>query len=349
MVDFSANLNPLGPPEPIRYLWPELWQNVESYPSPQADGVLAFYAERFGLEKDRVLAGNGATELLYLIPRVLDLKRVAVLRPSYADYERACLLAGAQIEPLDLDAETEFAAPDLDSFASLFAEKLDRVDAVFLGNPNNPTGTLWDPEMLRRLAGEYSKIWWVVDESFIQLTNDFPARSLAFSAEPMGDNVLVLHSLTKTYALAGLRLGAVIGAAPVIERLRGAKEPWSVNAVADRVARELIGCGDYEERSRRLIREQRRVLKKGLAPFPLFRSLPPSSNFVLAQLRYKSLDSMMRGLLKRGFCVRDCRNFQGLEDGYFRFAVRRPKENRALLNAITDWVDELSFEPPLES
>ena len=329
VVDFSANLSPLGPPERVRRLWPELWREVESYPSLRGEGVVSFFERRFDLPPGRVLAGNGATELLYLVPRAMGFQRAAVLRPAYADYERACGVAGVEVEPLVLEAANGFAAPG----HRRLAEVAQRVDAVFLGHPNNPTGTLFDAELLRRLAAEFPGVWWVVDESFVQLTDAFATSSLAFGG-PLPPNLLSVCSLTKAYALAGLRLGAVIGAPETLERLARFKEPWTVNGVADRVARELADCTDYEDSLRRLLAIERRRLFDALDQLDAVRVWPTAANFLLAQWRRGPLDPVLSDLLRLGFCVRDCRNFVGLEDGYFRVAVRGPEDNQALIRAL---------------
>lgn len=331
--DFSANLSPLGPPAAVRRLWPELLQEIADYPSLDGDGVRTFYAQRFGLAASRVLPGNGATELIYLLPRALGLRRVAVLRPAYNDYQRACRLAGAEVVPLDLRSEDAFQAlPE----ATLDTAAQD-VDGVFLGHPNNPTGTLFDVGILRRLAHRHPHVAWMVDESFIQLADNFPDISLAFGG-PMPSNILVVHSLTKVYALAGLRLGAVIAVPETISKLHRHKEPWTVNGVADRVARELAHCADYEDRLRQLVAVQRHVLADGLQRIGGFEVVEPTVNFMLARWTGGALDDLLRGMMERGFCLRDCRNFVGLEQDYVRLAVRDADANGALLRAFEDLV-----------
>lgn len=326
VVDFSVNLSPLGPPEAVRRLWPGLWRHAEPYPSLEGEGVRSYFRQRFGLPAQRVLPGNGATELIYLVPRALGLGRVAVLAPGYDDYRRASRLAGSEV--------VQLASPGLGPpTAGLLEQALAGADALFVGHPNNPTGALADPELLRQAAAAHPGKWLLVDESFIQLCDGFPAASLAFAGEPP-ENVLVFHSLTKLYALAGLRLGALIAAPGVVDRLRRLKEPWTVNGVADRVARELAGCRDYEERLRRLIGRERPWLASRLAELPGVRVWPSAANFLLARWSAGPLDELLRGLLADGFCVRDCRNFDGLEDGWFRVAVRGRDDNASLVASL---------------
>ncbi|MEM7586242.1 MAG: threonine-phosphate decarboxylase CobD [Acidobacteriota bacterium] len=339
--DFSVNLSPLGPPPKIRELWPELWRLVEGYPSLDGAGVRAFYHERFGLPADRVLAGNGATELIYLAPRALGLERVAYLPPAYDDYRRATELAGAEAIPIVR------SDPLITPEAELLDQGLDSADALFVGQPNNPTGALLDPLILRRLARAHPKKWLLVDESFIQFTDDFPQTSLALQTSParadsisdpldhaLPENVVVFHSLTKFYALAGLRLGAAIATPETLARLRAVKEPWTVNAIADRVARELASCRTYERRVRHLVREERARLSQRLSTFDGVDLQPGSANFLLARWTLSPLDELLRDLLQDGICVRDARNFQGLEDGWFRLAVRGHDDNSHLLASL---------------
>ncbi len=336
VVDFSVNLSPLGPPAEVIDLWPDLWRLMEHYPSLEGEGVRTFYFRRFGVPLERVLPGNGATELIYLVPRVLGLRRIAVPVPAYDDYGRASRLAGAEVLPM--------TSPD---FGPLGAAELERAlaeaDAVFVGHPNNPTGALTDPELLRLAAVAFPDKWLLVDESFIQFSDGFPATSLAFSGD-CPENVLVIHSLTKFYALAGLRLGALIAAPRVIRAMRKAKEPWTVNGIADRIARELAGCEEYERRLRRLVRAERPRFERGLAAQPGMQVWPSAANFLLAQWRPGPLDELLRNLLADGYCVRDCRNFAGLEEGFFRLAVRGRKENDRLLASLSSIISDQAPE-----
>ncbi|MEM6795704.1 MAG: aminotransferase class I/II-fold pyridoxal phosphate-dependent enzyme [Acidobacteriota bacterium] len=344
VVDFSANLSPLGPPPIVAERWPELLGAVEAYPSLEGSGLEAYYARRFGLDPRRVLAGNGATELIYLLPRVLGLRRAAVLEPAYHDYRRACRAAGCEIVPLRLRPEDGFAPPSDARWREVLGRDLGGRGAVFLGQPNNPTGTLFDPDRLLHLAAAWPQVTFCVDESFIQLTGDFPERSAVFApgrAEPP-PNLVVFHSLTKLYALAGLRLGALIGSPELVARLRSVKEPWTVNALADRLAPELAFCRDpsgedYEKSLRELLRRERPKLEQALGRLPglAVAAAPAGANFHLLR-RPGGLGDLPERLLARGFCLRDCSNFPGLEGegGYFRLAVRLPEENLALLAAL---------------
>ncbi len=337
VVDFSVNVNALGPPPEVIDRWNELAAEIASYPSIDGEGVRRFYQHKFKLPPECVLPGNGSVELIYLVPRALRLGHVAVLSPSFYEYVRAARLAGAQVSFIRLSAENDFALPPLQELE----KHLSGAQALFLGNPNNPTGTLIPRDVILQLAERHPDKWFLVDEAFIQFVENSASYTLMRS-EYLRPNVVVFHSLTKFYALSGLRMGAALGHPATISRLRAFKEPWSVNAVAERVAGVLCRCRDYEAKTRRLVSQERQRLFHNLKEMPGIQIFAPVANFFLARWTATgNLDDLLRGLLSRGFYVRDCRNFPGLEENYFRFAIRQPHENDRLVKNLVACVTEL--------
>ncbi len=330
VTDFSVNVSPLGPPHELTDAWGALAPEVERYPTVEGSGVLAYCRERLGLAEECVLAGNGSAEILYLVPRALGLRRVAVLSPSFHDYERAAGLAGAAVERIALSPDRGFAFPPRGEVAAALA----RADALLIGNPNNPTGTVAEPETLLGLADEFQDKWLVVDEAFVQFLDSWPDASLA-RPDRLRANVIVTQSLTKFYCVPGLRIGYAVGAPATMARLRKHKEPWTVNRVAEAAAGILAGCRGYEEELRALVGSERRRVADRARRVAGIEIIEPSANFVLARWRATDdLDDLLRPLLASGFHVRDCRNFPHLEQGWFRFALRRSEENDRLLDAI---------------
>ena len=330
VLDFSVNISPLGIPSEIKAIWNKLFDEIDRYPSVDGKGVVHYYQERFGLDPSRVLAGNGSTEFIYLAPRALELRKVAVITPSFHDYTRSCLAAGADLTYVELRAEKGFAPPDFDILEKALANS----DALFIGNPNNPTSTVFPRQILLDLAAHFSSKWILVDEAFVQFLHQPEAVSLV-NYEPPPGNVLIFHSLTKFFALPGLRLGAVIGHPDTVSRLRSLKEPWSVNRVAEKVALELTSCMAYEQAVSAMIRQEGPRVFDLLRNISGFHPFEPSANFLLARWTLTpELDDLLRFLLGSGIYVRDCRNFPGLEDNFFRMAIRRPEENDQLLSLM---------------
>ncbi len=327
LLDFSVNISPLFPSLPETALSAF---DVHRYPSIDGRGVRDFYCGRFGLDGGTVLPVNGAVEGIYLVPRALKLKRVMVLAPSFFDYERACRIAGAKVSCLRLEEQATFTLPGIE----VISGKLESVDALIAANPNNPTGTRFPKEVFLALASRFPEKWFIMDEAFIQFSDDFPDASMMRDVRAL-KNVMVLHSLTKFYALPGLRLGAVIAHHDVIGMLLRHKEPWTVNVVAEDVARQLLHCGEFERDVRMLIASERAKIFKQVNKIPEITLKGYGANFFLAQWNAETgLDDLLKYLIGKNIYVRDCRNFPGLEDNYFRFAIRKPEENRYLLEQL---------------
>ena len=327
LIDFSVNISPISPP------LPELSLDsfaLHRYPSIDGSGVRDFYCRRFDIDHECVLPLNGAIEGIYLIPAALGLDSVLVPAPSFYDYERACSMAGAEVCYLMLKDQDGFVFPGIEEIS----EKMQDVDALFVANPNNPTGTGFPKEVVLALASRFPDKWFIIDEAFIQFVDDFPEASLMNDLRAF-KNIIVVSSLTKFYALPGLRLGAVIAHPDTIAQLLRFKTPWSVNSVADAVALELMNVRDYEEEVRRLITRERAKIFKRMKQISSVSIRGYAANFFLARWKCDSrLDELLSYLMEKNIFVRDCRNFPGLEDKYFRFAIRKPEENEYLLKHL---------------
>jgi threonine-phosphate decarboxylase len=270
--------------------------------------------------------------MIYLLPRALGLRQVVVITPSYHDYSRASRIAGAAIRPCALRLEERGFSPDMEEVTKGMREG----DALWLGNPNNPTGTLFRAEVIRDLAERFPAKWVIVDEAFMPFVEGKEHYTLLGPSRPK--NVLVLHSLTKFYALAGIRMGGLAAAPDVVRRVRALKEPWTVNGVAEKIAALLLHCAAYEEETLSLLRNEKGRLQHMLGKVPGLTALPPSVNFLLCRWSLtNNLEDLVRHLLLQGIYVRDCRNFPGLESNWFRLAVRLPEENDRLALALNSF------------
>jgi threonine-phosphate decarboxylase len=316
VLDFSVNVSPLGPPDEIRRIWPELIHEMAHYPQIEGCGVKRFYSRRFGLPEETVLPGNGSIDLIYDIPKIFNLRRVLIPQPSFHDYTRACQATGAEIIT---------GLPD----------RLEGCDAMFVGNPNNPTGQLIPADILLALSEQFPEILFLIDEAFIQFI-DQPELFSLMRPEHLRKNIIIFHSLTKTYALPGLRIGACVSSQETIAKIAAKRAPWMVNRAAERTAETLAECGSYELRLQKLIRTERERVFFELEKHPDFKPVPGSANFLLVQwIGSDHLDDLLCRLLNQGLYVRDCRNFPTLKQNWFRIAIRLPEENDRLLKALT--------------
>ena len=297
------------------------------YPDPDATDLVAAVSARYGASTEEVLAGNGSTELLYLLAQTAGLHRAVIPMPCYADYARAAKLGAMEVTFIPLLSADGFAL-----HPERLTPLLKEPSAVFIGRPNNPTGGVCDARALRTLAQSHPECLFVVDEAFGDFVEDFESLT---SSRPA--NVAVLLSLTKTFAIPGLRLGCAIADASLARRVRERQPPWSVNTLAQAVGAAALHDMEYVARTRTLVRTQREALLDGLRSIRNLTMYPGTANFLLAHLDAPAPDAhalAQRLLIEDGIAIRVCDNFQELDNRYFRVAVRTGAENERLIHAL---------------
>ncbi|MFL5806868.1 MAG: pyridoxal phosphate-dependent aminotransferase [Roseiflexaceae bacterium] len=328
LLDFSANVNPFGPS-------PRIWDAIRSvdvarHPDPRAAPLRSFLAEIERLDVRQVLAGNGSTELIYHLAnaylRAGD--HVLIVEPTFGEYAAAAALAGAQVVAWRARPDEQFRL-DIDELLAL-AQQLDP-RMIFLCNPNNPTGIFLDRVQVARLLSGCPGALLVLDESFINFVADaWSARDLLGSG-----NLVVLRSLTKDYALTGLRVGYALASPDVIAALLKVQPPWSVNALAQAAALAALQDQAHLRDSLAALACAKNCLVQQLAqlgPAPL----PSHVHFFLLPVRAAA--GCARRLLERRILVRDCSSF-GLPT-FVRIAARLPEENEQLVAALAEISDE---------
>ena len=328
LLDFSANINPLGPPEWLRSLINSKLSSIIHYPDPESTSLRRSIADRYGVAEEEVLVGNGSSELIYLLPRVLNVKRAVIPVPSYYDYGHAAEMAGKPVEKFFLKEEEGFRL-----FPSFLTSKICGDELVIIGQPNNPTGLAVDTKTLRTFISDHPNTIFIVDEAFIQFTEGF--ESLIESRPP---NLIVFQSFTKFYAIPGLRLGCVFAEKEIIRKVKETMPPWSVNSMAQAVGERALKDHAYAEKAKACMREERAFLSRGLDSFADFKVYPGAANFFLVRIGRKDMDAriLARQLLSYGIAIRVCDNFDGLDERFFRIAVRTRAENIRLLAALKE-------------
>lgn len=334
VLDFSANINPLGLPPGLKEQLASLLGGVVHYPEPEAAELRQALAASHGCASESVIVGNGAAELLYLLCYTRKPRRVLVTAPTFSEYEKAARAAGAEVAYLPLAGADGFALPWEQMQAALAA-----ADMFFLCNPNNPTGTLLKREAVLRLAAEAARqqCFLLVDESFQDFLPEQKKYSILPDLPRMGDQAAVLRSLTKFYAIPGLRLGFMAGDAVLIQELTAKKDTWNVNFLAQQAGLWALRCSDYQQESRAYVAQAKQALYAALAALPGVHAYEPAVNYILLDMKQTGLtSSQWRERLKRqGILVRDCANYVGLGDSHIRVAVRRQDENERLVAALT--------------
>lgn len=341
VLDASASINPLGPPDWLRPTISAAVADLVHYPDPDCADLLAAASRRYGAPASHFVAGGGTSELLYALPRATGLARAVLPAPCYADYATACHKAGYDLRRLP--------AAELDGFA-VHPDQIEAVlrspSLVLLGSPNNPTGRVVPAAAVREMAGRHPQSLFVVDEAFADFVPGF--ESLAGASRP--HNVAVLLSLTKSFAIPGLRLGLLAASPDLADWVRKNLPPWTVNTLAQAVGVKALGDAAYLARTRAVLPGLRDRLAQGLAALGLV-VYPGAANFLLARLPINgptSTELCRRVLAEHGIALRDCANFSGLSDRFVRVAVRPEAETDRILAAMAAVLDPpraASFAP----
>ena len=330
LLDFSANLNPLGPPDILRQVVSRNLSDVVHYPDPQCTALREAIAHLYSLPVESIVCGNGSTELLFALPACLGVTRALIPVPSYADYVIAARRAGLTVKQLVYPVETGIDW-------SLIEAECHGDELVIVGQPGNPVGNLFDREHFRAVALRHPKTFFLIDEAFADFVQGY--ESVARFALP---NVLVLRSMTKFYAIPGIRLGYLIAPVELAQKIWDDLPPWSVGSVAQAVGVALLAETAYAEQTRQLVAQLREGLKAQLEAFGIFRVFSSAANYLLVRIEKDGFDAKElseRLLFQFRIPIRVCANYAGLDGRYFRVAVRTEEENARLVEAIAKVLD----------
>ena len=344
ILDFSTNSNPYGPAKSVLAAVRRVVSGpgLSRYPDRDCLTLCAAIAAAENVPDANVLPGNGAAELIQLIALafVLPGSRHLVLAPTFGEYSRAIRLAGGVVQEVRPPAGGPDLYLNVEAAAAAIREL--QPDGVWLCNPNNPTGQVWAlPELAYlRAAASARPVLWVVDESYRYFTA--PPVSLLDAAENWAEDstTVVIRSLTKEYALAGLRLGYIVAAVPLINTLHKVQPPWSVNSLAQAAGTEALQPAGLAWRQKTLARLQAEAaaLWRELAALGQ-KVLPAAVTYTLVEVG--DAVEFRRRLLASGLLVRDCTSF-GLP-GHVRIAARRPADNQRLVETLAALTKNFPF------
>lgn len=328
ILDFSASLNPLGPaPEALAAAQAAL-ADACHYPESDAASLAVALAVHHDLPGECVLAGAGATEFIYLVPRVLRPRRVLLVEPAFGEYRPALLQAGARIDNFRLAVETGFRLDPAALRAALHPD----TDLVWLANPLNPSGTGYPRELLLELREALPPtVHLLVDEAFIDFA---PTHSVADQVTRRS-NLIVLRSLTKFYALAGLRIGWLAAAPPLAGELAAGREPWRLSTPAIAAGQACLQATALRTATLQAMPLLRHELSLGLEKLDCT-VFPSVANYLLCRLpdRTPPAGEVAEQLRRQRILVRTCSDFAGLDERFLRLAVRRAADNHQLLAAL---------------
>jgi threonine-phosphate decarboxylase len=330
-LDYSANINPLGPPPALLERLTKELGNLIHYPDPAHRSLRTKLAHQLKLPSDCLLIGNGAAECMALAVQGLPIQKIGVIYPCFSEYTQLAAQHGKQVIGCYGKQDNLFK-PDKEELRELFNGS----DLVFIGHPNNPTGILYDMHELLEMA-EWTKqtgTYMVVDEAFLDFIEPDRQPSLIARIEeyPL---VLLIRSMTKFYAIPGLRLGYVVAHPSVIAQLRNKQVTWSVNQFALVAGEVCIDLPDYEIATRQLIARERAFLYEAIETKLGWQVWPGAANFLLIRLPHVlTADDLQWKLGRSAIMIRNCSVYPGLSVHDIRIAVRSNHENQRLLAAL---------------
>lgn len=300
----------------------ERLSTICSYPEPMPYSLESEIARRYSLTPRQVCVTNGATEAIYLIAQVFQGRLSAVLGPTFSEYADACRVHRHKVKPFySLDALPEDA------------------ELVWICNPNNPTGEVRNKEDLKALVDSHPDKLFIFDQSY----EYFTLKSLLGIKEAASfPNVILLHSMTKQYAIPGLRVGYFTASEGLTDDVRCRRMPWSVNSLAIEAAKYLLEEGDGISADIPQLLAERERLTNLLLATGMLEIWPTDTHYMLIKLRMGKAAALKDFLaVNHGILIRDASNFEGLDERFFRIATQTPEENDKLVKAISEWMEQI--------
>lgn len=331
-IDCSSSINPLGTP---RKAIAAIHKNAKSlapmYPDPECRQLKKNLSRYLHVNPEWISVGNGAMEIIYWFAQMFAKSRVVIPAPTFCEYELASHKAGAEVTFVTLN--------DFELDADQIIEKAKGADAVFLCNPNNPTGMLATREIGKVIENIDISTKILLDECFIELVDDPDTSSMIGRIEEF-DNLVILRSLTKSFGLAGLRVGYSVCNPALVDMLSTNKIPWNVNGLAQAAGIAALADKQHLSRARAIVKKERKFLYDNIGKLKSFSPLRSDANYFLIDLQGRNSTQFRDALLKKtGVLVRDCSTFTGMSSQYVRVAVKARRENLQLLKALEGFDD----------
>ncbi len=332
-LDFSASINPLGPPAAAIAAYHDAAARISAYPPARSERLERALAKWFAVEPANVLAGSGTTQLIHLLARTLGVARAAIAIPTFSEFANALAIAGVSTAPIYLDPDRGYALDlaGIDGALSAGAR------AIFIGRPNSPTGSMLAADTIREIADRCTNrgAVCVLDEAFIDFAEAESSAQLAASRT----GLFVLRSLTKCFAIPGLRLGCIISAPAAIANLATSIEPWSVNVAAEAVGLACLAeAHGFLAHTRQVVAAERKFLVRALGAIDGIHVFPSAANFLMLRISDEPAPGAFAAhLLNDGIVIRDLATMPAAGAGLYRIGIRLRADNERLIGAATRW------------
>jgi threonine-phosphate decarboxylase len=333
MLDFSANINPLSFSEVGLDLMKERFELASNYPDPEYIQLKGKIATFNGVHEKHVFLGNGAADSIFDVMRAIKPSSALIISPTFGEYERALRSVNCSVDYFILSKEEAF---DIDFNKLIYRLSQGNYDFVVVCNPNNPTGRIYKKESIKSLIdfANENRISVLIDEAFM----DFVVEEKLYSVQDLVvhyDNLFVTKSLTKFFAVPGMRLGYVITcSSKFCDYYKSSKPPWPVNSIAESYGIGALGDESYIENTRKYIEREITYMIEGLSGFSNVEVFGTVTNYVL--IKYSGGKPLSELFRKSNILIRECGNFVGLDEMYFRFAIKSRENNSKFLAVLKE-------------
>lgn len=329
IIDFSANINPYKIKNLETYILEGL-NKSSSYPDIEYTQLRQNIAAYLSCDKEHIIPGNGATEIMYLLMKCLK-GPLAILNPTFSEYERSARLNHIEIVSFYLNKENEFVI-DIEEIKS----QLNTFEALFICNPNNPIGKVQNIKEILKLLQQHNKML-IVDETFIEFVDNEESFSLLKYIKTYS-NLIIIKAATKFFGLPGIRLGyGITSNRPLLKEMAVYKEPWTVNTFADHLTNYIFKEKQYITETKAYFTQERKRMLKELDAIAHLKAYTTDTNFILIELRDLTANEMKHKLFEKyNLLVRDASNFKGLDEHFIRIAIKTQEENDLLISKLRD-------------
>lgn len=327
IIDFSANINPYGPPDGLSSALTEDMWKIGHYPEPYSESLIDEASRFFHIPSEMILAANGATEILDIIPRVFVRDQALISVPAYAGYLESVIKNNLPVRYVSCSDPQGILSTTIENIF----QALDSKSIIFLGRPGNPAGDIVDAGLLKSLITDNPESFFVIDESFLDFAPQ--EKSLVYTGF---ENLLIVRSLTKIFSIPGLRLGLAMGHSGIMNRLRQFLSPWSVNSFAQAAGVHCLQQMDFIKDSVSKLNLSKQTLVERLKKIPWISVFEGHGNFVLCRIRDSRFTAheLCTKLLSKKILIRPASNFYGLDQYFFRIAVKNDADNHFLYSCL---------------
>lgn len=334
IIDFSSNVNWWGPPVELLELIKNNVNQIIHYPHITNKILIKRFSEFYELAEEFLITGNGSAELLFLLVDTLEVESAYIIEPNFSEYRQAVEANKLEVKSIIGREENNFKVPISEILTTVQDNSV-----LFISTPNNPVGYVYTENEILHLAEELGKknSYLFVDEAFI----DFVKPSIASSVIKLIDkykNLIVLRSITKILAIPGLRLGILAANPEMISKMKKVQPPWSVNYFAQLAGENIFHFTDFINESLIRIFEEKKRISQILNYIGFMHRYDSEANFILFKLKNSmNVSDLQKFLAVQNIMIRNCKNYRGLDDNYFRIAIRKEKDNNLLIKVIKDY------------